>query len=143
GCDTVLDERPAAAPERPSRPVRIRSDVKTSRQTRERFRDFIRATAIAPTAIAHEPVWRRALAWLRAGGGNHGSKHPRAGLADVRKALEGSLPEGIELRRYADRTPIEGELPRARVAFEIGRASCRERVEVSVVGGKASKRQRS
>lgn len=118
--DTVLDERPAAAPERPSRPVRIRSDVKISRQTRERFRDFIRATAIAPTAIAHEPVWRRALAWLRAGGGNHGSKHPRAGLADVRKALEGSLPEGIELRRYADRTPIEGELPRARVAFGDG-----------------------
>lgn len=118
--DTVLDEKPAGVRERPPRPVRIRSDVEISRRTRERFRDFIRATAVAPTVHAHEPTWRRALSWLRPGAGRGMSKQLREGIADAREALGGQLPEGVQLRRYVDRAPIEDELPRARTAFGTG-----------------------
>ncbi|HEY0879298.1 MAG TPA: HD-GYP domain-containing protein, partial [Zeimonas sp.] len=117
--DTVLNEKPAGR-EHPARPVRIRSDVKISRQTRERFRDFIRATAIAPMEPAHEPAWRRALSWLRPSARARAAKPTRSQAASPREALKDQLPEGIELRRYADRAPIEEELPRARTAFTVG-----------------------
>lgn len=116
--DTVLDEK--AAPEaRPARPVRIRSDVKISRHTRERFRDFIRATAVAPTrSDTGTSMWSRALDWLRPGRPTRpGGGRSRSAPVDARATLRGQLPAGIELRRYDDRAPLEAELPRARVAF--------------------------
>lgn len=116
--DTVLDEKPTAR-ERPSRPVRIRSDLAISRQTRERFRDFIRATAVAPSDPLRGSAWHRMFGWL------HPSSRSRAGRkrsapASPAEALKGQLPEGIELRRYVDRAPVEAELPRARTAFGEG-----------------------
>src|SRR5690606_33552922 len=106
--DTVLEEKPAAR-ERPPRPVRIRSDIKISRQTRERFRDFIRATAVAPTDRLQDSAWQRMFGWLRPAARSRARKNgPPPSAAD---ALEGQLPEGIELRRYVDRAPVEAELP--------------------------------
>lgn len=118
--DAVPGGKPAGARERPPRPVRIRSDIAISRGTRERFRDFIRATAIAPAAQEPESGWRRALSWLRACSGREMPKRLQEGIADAREALGGQLPEGIRLRRYVDRAAIESELPRARAAFGAG-----------------------
>ncbi len=122
--DTVLDEKTPARP-RPPRPVRIRSDLKISRQTRERFRDLIRATAVAPTDSLPDSAWQRMLGWLRPGarsgtGGSAGKKRRHASATSAAEALKGQLPEGIELRRYVDRAPVEAELPRARAAFGQG-----------------------
>ncbi len=117
--DTVLDEKPVGR-EAAARPVRIRADVKISRQTRERFRDFIRATAIAPTGPASDPGWRRALDWLRRGARSRTARSSHDAAAATRSAFDGQLPKTIELRRYADRAPMEAELPRAREAFGVG-----------------------
>ncbi len=117
--DTVLDEKPAARPAA-MRPVRIRADVKISRQTRERFRDFIRATAIAPAEAPNQSALRRALDWLRPAGRSRAGPRTRPLSAGGHPALDIRLPDGIELRRYADRAPIEAELPRAREVFGIG-----------------------
>lgn len=117
--DTVLDEKAPARP-RPQRPVRIRCDVKISQQTRERFRDFIRATAIAPSESDRGPAWRRALDWLRPALPGRSSVRIRSSPLAPGEALECRLPAGIVLRHYVDRAPIEAELPRARMAFAVG-----------------------
>ncbi len=117
--DTVLDGKPANR-ERALRPVRIRSDLAISRQTRERFRDFIRATAIAPTEAAGDPAWRRALDWLRPEPRRRAAKRTRGVSGSPHSALDGQLPANIKLRRYVDTTPVETELPRARAAFGVG-----------------------
>ncbi|MDT3679324.1 MAG: HD-GYP domain-containing protein [Burkholderiaceae bacterium] len=117
--DTVLDEKSTARPAA-VRPVRIRADVKISRQTRERFRDFIRATAIATPQAPHDSTWRRALDWLHPGGRSRAANRTRNSTTARRPALDIRLPKGIELHRYADRTQVEAELPRAREAFGIG-----------------------
>ena len=63
--DTVLDDR-SLRQERPARPVRIRSDVKISNQTRDRFRRFIKATAVASdAAAARSSLVDRTFGWLR------------------------------------------------------------------------------
>ncbi|MCO5102146.1 MAG: DUF3391 domain-containing protein [Burkholderiaceae bacterium] len=120
--DTVLDEKPAVREPAP-RPVRIRADVKISRQTRERFRDFIRATAIAPAQAPAVPAWRRLLDRLRPDARAHAARGRHDTPIQARAALEAlgpQLPEGIELRPWVDRTPVEVELPRARAAFGVG-----------------------
>ncbi len=117
--DTVLDDKPAPR-ERIPRPVRIRSDLAISRQTRERFRDFIRATAVASAETADDPAWRRALDWLRPEPRRRAAKRPRSAPGSPQSALDGQLPADIELHRYVDTTPVEAELPRARTAFGVG-----------------------
>ena len=116
--DTVLDDR-GPRQERPPRPVRIRSDVKISNQTRERFRRFIKATAVASDAVAaRSSLLDRTFGWLRGlAGHDPDSDEARASLAQARSAIRGQLPPEARLRRYADRAPIEDELPRAREAW--------------------------
>ncbi len=115
--DTVLDDR-SLRQERPARPVRIRSDVKISNHTRERFRRFIKATAVASeTAAARASLVDRTFGWLRGLVGNDAdSDEARASLAQARSTIRGQLPPESRLRRYADRAPVEDELPRAREA---------------------------
>ncbi len=121
--DTVLDER-APPPARPGRPVRLRSDLAISRQTRQRFRNFIRATALAAgdRSGPSPPLGRRLLEWLGRSGGRGGygrNAGDEAGdsLARARHALARQLAPDARLRRYADRATIEDELPRARIAL--------------------------
>ncbi|MCL4182290.1 MAG: HD-GYP domain-containing protein [Burkholderiaceae bacterium] len=116
--DTVLDE-PVTRTSRATRPVRIRSDLKISNQTRERFRRFIKATAVAaePTD-SHPTLVDRAFGWLRGLSGNDPDTDAvRASLARARSAIRGQLPPEARLRRYADRASMDDELPRAREAF--------------------------
>ena len=116
--DTVLDDR-SLRQERPARPVRIRSDVKISNQTRDRFRRFIKATAVAnDAAAARSSLVDRTFGWLRGLlGQDPDSDDVRASLAQARNAIRGQLPPEARLRRYADRASVEDELPRAREAF--------------------------
>ena len=116
--DTVLDDR-SLRQERLARPVRIRSDVKISNQTRERFRRFIKATAVASdAAAARSSIVDRTFGWLRGLlGQDPDSDEVRASLAQARNAIRGQLPPEARLRRYADRASIEDELPRDREAF--------------------------
>jgi len=116
--DTVLDDR-GPRQERPPRPVRIRSDVKISNQTRERFRQFIKATAVAgDVAAARSSPLGRAFGWLRGLlGDDAGPDEARASLAQVREAIRTQLAPEERLRRYADRASVADELPRARAAW--------------------------
>lgn len=116
--DTVLDEgEPDAV--RAARPVRIRSDLKISNQTRERFRRFVKATAVAADAPdSRSSVADRALGWLRGLlGRDADSGEARASLARAREAIRPQLRPEARLRRYADRASMEDELPRAREAY--------------------------
>lgn len=116
--DNVLDER-SQRQERAPRPVRIRSDVKISNRTRERFRQFIKATAVASEAAATQPSRLvRAFGWVRGLlGDDDVSDSERASLAQVRDAIRTQLTPEARLRRYADRAPIADELPRAHAAW--------------------------
>ena len=131
--DAPADDAPlpleTAAPEErrtrhaaPSRPVRIRSDVKISSQTRERFRRFIKATAVASEASQTRPsLFGRTFDWLRSMTGHANARDEmRALQADSHSAIRSQLPPEMKLRRYADRAPVEEELPRAREAFGRG-----------------------
>lgn len=116
--DDVLDD-PAPRRERPPRPVRIRSDVKISNRTRERFRQFIKASAVATDAPAtRSSRLARAIDWLRGRlGDDSGTSGTHASLARVRDAIRAQLAPEARLRRYADRASIADELPRARAAW--------------------------
>jgi len=116
--DTVLDE-PLTRASRATRPVRIRSDLKISNQTRERFRRFIKATAVSPEATDSRPTLAgRAFDWLRGlAGHDPDAEAVRDSLARARSAIRDQLPPEARLRRYADRATIDDELPRAREAF--------------------------
>ncbi|RPH62079.1 MAG: HD-GYP domain-containing protein, partial [Burkholderiales bacterium] len=116
--DTVLDD-PGLRPGHATRPVRIRSDVKISNQTRERFRRFIKATAVATDAVDPRASlvdrtfgWLRGLVWH-----DPDPDDVRASQAQARSAIRGQLPPEARLRRYVDRASMEDELPRARQAF--------------------------
>jgi hypothetical protein len=114
----VLDER-SRRQDRSLRPVRIRSDVKISNQTRERFRRFIKITAVASDAAAsRSSLLERAWGWLRAlVGDDPDVDEEHASQARARSAIRRQLPPEARLRRYLDRASIEDELPRARQAF--------------------------
>ena len=116
--DTVLDER-SRRQDRSLRPVRIRSDVKISNQTRERFRRFIKITAVASDAAAsRSSLLERAWGWLRAlVGDDPDVDEEHASQARARSAIRRQLPPETRLRRYVDRASIEDELPHARQAF--------------------------
>src|SRR5690606_7509928 len=116
--DTVLDD-PSLRKGPAARPVRIRSDVKISNQTRQRFRRFIKATAVANDAAdPRSSLMGRTFGWLRGlAGHDPDSDETRASQARVRHAIRRQLPPEARLRRYVDRASIEDELPRAREAF--------------------------
>ena len=116
--DTVLDD-PSLRKGPAARPVRIRSDVKISNQTRQRFRRFIKATAVAGDAAdARSSLVGRTFGWLRGlAGHDPDSDEAHASQASVRHAIRRQLPPEARLRRYVDRASIEDELPRAREAF--------------------------
>lgn len=100
---------------RAGRVYKVRSDVKISADTRQRFRRFVKETAMASSA--DEPgVFGRALAWLasliarKPGGDAPGAARSRA----ERDAIRAWLPKDITLTDYPQTRTMEAELPRAR-----------------------------
>ena len=103
------------------RVYRTRSDVRISSGTRARFRQLVRATAVAPHAPSGQAgVVGRALDWLRRSlRGDRVRTSPRKAAA-ARDAIQAWLPPGVVLTRYEEARPVEQELPRARQAFRRG-----------------------
>ncbi|MGD9942236.1 MAG: HD-GYP domain-containing protein, partial [Burkholderiaceae bacterium] len=113
------DGEPAARPGRSRRPVRIRADVKITSQTRERFRHFIKATAIdQEQSLRHASPLRRAAGWLRAQL-SAPARHEALRAVQLRsqQAVRAALPLGLRLHTYRERVSFAAALPRARAAF--------------------------
>ena len=118
-----------------SRPVRrktatrvykTRSDVHISTDTRQRFRDFVRATAgmRSDAPDRDDTVVGRALGWLRGRFGASGQpaaaprQRARSTAEQVsRAAIRAWVPPEITLTQYAETRSVEQELPRARSSF--------------------------
>ncbi len=114
---------------RATRAYNVRADVRISRETRERFRTFIRRGPGAATVESGddgESLMYRAISRLRGLlGGTRGTASPASDgpssahhemLADIAAAL----PPGAEPAHYTDRREAAAELPRARRVFARG-----------------------
>jgi HD-GYP domain-containing protein (c-di-GMP phosphodiesterase class II) len=111
--------RPATTPARGQRIYKTRSDVRISSDTRQRFRQLVRATAGPRPADDGDGPVGRLLGWLlsRLPGGRR--RAPRASERDrsSRDAIRAWLPPGVELTRYEETRTMQHELPRARGTF--------------------------
>ena len=113
---TAIEKRRAGS----NRSYRARTDPRVSDETRQRFREFVRATAVStPVDDAEGNVFGRIAQWLKSrltegqrkeGDAKSTEKHLTQALADL-------LPDGISPVVYRDTKAIEAELPRARLAF--------------------------
>jgi HD-GYP domain-containing protein (c-di-GMP phosphodiesterase class II) len=113
---TLIENRRAGS----HRSFRARTDPRVSDETRQRFREFVRATAIShPVDDAEGNVLGRIANWLRNrliegqqqdGDARSKDRHRTQVIADL-------LPDGVSPVVYRDTKSIETELPRARLAF--------------------------
>jgi len=113
---TLIENRRAGS----NRSFRARTDPRVSDETRQRFREFVRATAIShPVDDAEGNVFGRIANWLRNrliegqqqdGDAKSKDSHRTQAIADL-------LPDGVSPVVYRDTKSIETELPRARLAF--------------------------
>ena len=109
-----------------TRDYKIRADVQISRETRDRFRSFVRGMpAVVDGDESGESLAQRAIARLRGllgGGARDSGARPESATAAAQAAvaaeLQAVLPPGTRLVRYTDRHDAATERPRARVAFE-------------------------
>jgi HD-GYP domain-containing protein (c-di-GMP phosphodiesterase class II) len=114
---TQIENRRAGS----NRPFRPRTDPRVSDETRQRFREFVRATAISQSDDDPEVnVFGRIAHWLKDrltdsqrkdGDATSKVKHLTQAVADL-------LPTGVSPVVYRDTSAIEAELPRARQAFD-------------------------
>jgi len=99
--------------------LRARSDVKVSSQTRERFRRFVRATAVASDAPQDAGgVLRLATGWLRRWLSAEDDEDPRAWQQRSLLAVHALLPEGTPLVRHCEPIAFDAALPAARAAID-------------------------
>lgn len=120
GADSLADDaEPMARPGRPRRPIRIRSDLKISSQTRERFRRFVKATAIdAEYSQRLGSPLQRAAGWLRAQFAIQTEPDELRALPQRSlQAARAALPLGLRLRFHRERASFATALPGARAAF--------------------------
>jgi HD-GYP domain-containing protein (c-di-GMP phosphodiesterase class II) len=141
-------KRTAAVRRNPQRTYQARDDIQISKDTRDRFRQFVRATADQSEAsAAPESIGTRLMdslrGLLRRGQGGSGTRgrgsedrqdretgkpdgDTRSGRPTAPKALgldqeiEAALPPGTRREKYSEKVSVEQELPRARTAFEAG-----------------------
>jgi len=121
--DPAATKKDPPAPGRPAQRVyRTRSDVRISADTRTRFRQLVRTTAVTAHASAADPagVLGRALAWLRRSLRGDAARSAPSDAAAERDAIRAWLPPGVTLTRYEEARPVEQEMPRARQAFRRG-----------------------
>lgn len=115
--------RPGEAERRRAASTRVyktRADVRISSDTRNRFRQFVRATALPGRRhdASDDGLLGRALGWLglRFGDGRRRDDAEARARAS-RDAVRASLPPEIQIVQYTEVRPVEEELPRARGAF--------------------------
>jgi HD-GYP domain-containing protein (c-di-GMP phosphodiesterase class II) len=111
-----------AAPKAAPRVYKTRADVRISSDTRQRFRQFVHATA-APVRAQDDAagVVRRALGWFLDRFGDAAPRRRGSGEARARSSTDSIktwLPADIDLNPYSDLSGVEQELPRARTAFQ-------------------------
>jgi HD-GYP domain-containing protein (c-di-GMP phosphodiesterase class II) len=115
--------KPAAPPptSRAARVYKARADVRISTDTRQKFRQFVRATAAPSVADGDEDgVLGRAMAWLKDRFGTPRSRQPVSGKARDRanvEAIKAWLPTEIKLTPYSEASLVQEELPRARISL--------------------------
>ncbi len=113
---TPIENRRAGS----NRRFRARTDPRVSNETRQRFREFVRATAISqPVDDAEGNVFGRLAQWLkrRLTEGQRKVGDTTSKDKQLTQALADLLPEGVSPVVYRDTSAIEAELPRARQAF--------------------------
>jgi HD-GYP domain-containing protein (c-di-GMP phosphodiesterase class II) len=113
---------PARTRDAAPRVYRARSDVRISSDTRQRFRQFVRATAAPPRGPEDDEdgLLGRAVGWLRrrVAGAEPARRAPAAGRERAsRDAIRAWLPSDLELVDYGQPHGIEHELPRARSSY--------------------------
>jgi HD-GYP domain-containing protein (c-di-GMP phosphodiesterase class II) len=100
--------------------------VRISTDTRQRFRQLVRATAAPGRSGGPEGdddgdgMVGRAVSWLRGRFGAGESRTPASGAARTRASLDAIkswLPADIELSPYTETVAVPQELPRARTSF--------------------------
>ncbi len=123
----------SSASEPPARPVtqrayRVRSDVRISTDTRDRFRRFVRQTAKQADPVSRRASLPRRIldALLGRVLNKSAARVKNAPVAKTEqearfeREIEKSLPPGTKREVYADRHEAAAEMPRARRAFESG-----------------------
>ena len=113
---TLIENRRAGS----NRSFRTRADPPVSDETRQRFREFVRATAVAePLDDADGNVFERIAKWFknRLTGGQRADGDATSKEGQLPQALADLLPEGVTPVVYRDASAIEAELPRARLVF--------------------------
>lgn len=102
------------------RVYKTRADVKISTDTRNKFRQLVRAGSGSGSAEAggSGPL-ARALGWFkqRLGGGGRPVPRPAERDRSTRDAIRAWMPPDIQLTQYAEVRAIEQELPKARGSF--------------------------
>jgi len=120
------------------RTYKSRADVKISSDTRQKFREFVRASVAPADASAEESLWTRALSWLRgpdaSARGTPARRPPSVAERASREAIQAWVPEGVKLTDYPERRSVTQELPRARSAFGRNEAVLRSVVTDIKVG---------
>jgi HD-GYP domain-containing protein (c-di-GMP phosphodiesterase class II) len=111
------------------RAYQARYDLRVHDATRRRFRDFVRATAVADQAGHHGmPLFGRISGWINTvtsrGEATGHDSNPTAPIVDL--DLSDVLPKGVSLNVYQDTSPVESELPRARQTFADSEAVTRD-----------------
>ncbi len=108
----------AKAPSGGSRVYKTRADVKISADTRNRFRQLVRAGSGSAETEPGGPL-ARAFGWFkqRLGGGAPPARKPAERDRSARDAIRAWMPPNIELTQYTEARDIEQELPKARGSF--------------------------
>lgn len=140
-----VTEAPAPVRAQPgNRIFKPRSDVRISRETRDRFRDFVRQTSSHDEVRAEEevvPITQRVFVSLRAmlqrskitepmPAKEPGRQPARSSDVERKAALDkpleveivAALPPGVPRQRYEIRHEVTREMPRARQSFESSQA---------------------
>lgn len=101
---------------RTEREVKARSDLKVSTQTRERFKQLLRANAYGvTTAKPKESTLAKLFSWLKPK--QKGEEKPLV-VSTRESVLKGLVDPNLKLRNYRTKQQIEAELPRARATFQ-------------------------
>src|SRR5690606_8067498 len=101
----LLQAAGVQAPRRTDRSLRARDDIRISTQTRERFRRFVRATAVA-TDTPRDGMIERTAGWLRAWlSADENGETPRAWQQRSLMNVRAMLPPHVKYVRHPDPIP--------------------------------------